>query len=101
MGRRQPASWRLATPRLRQPLPRLNPTGPNTRHEHHDHQTYPRKQAGAGGPVGSSTDRGKLVPSLRKAADPPVSVVTPDLRKLPYTMKGKVKEFHLVAQHTR
>ncbi len=70
-------------------------------HEHHDHKTYPRTQAGAGGPVGSATDRGKLVPGLRKAGEPPAPVVTPDLRKLPFQMKGKIKEFHLVAQHTR
>src|SRR5262245_23052001 len=65
-------------------------------HEHHDHKGYPRTQPGAGGPVGSPTDRGKLVAGLRKPGEPPVPVVTPDLRKLPFQMKGKVKEFHLV-----
>src|SRR5262249_25570430 len=71
------------------------------KHEHnHKHQQdrgeYPRKRPGPGGPVGSPTDRGKLVAGLRKAGEPPVPVVTPDLPKLPFTMKGGVKEFHLV-----
>jgi FtsP/CotA-like multicopper oxidase with cupredoxin domain len=70
-------------------------------HEHHDHNAYPRTRAGAGGTVGSPTDRGKLVPGLRKPGEPPVPVVTPDLRKLPFRLKNKVKEFHLVARHTR
>jgi FtsP/CotA-like multicopper oxidase with cupredoxin domain len=69
-------------------------------HEHHGRQSYPRDHPGAGGPVGSPTDRGKLVPGLRRSSDPPVGVVTPDLRKLPFKQKGKVKEFHLVARHT-
>jgi FtsP/CotA-like multicopper oxidase with cupredoxin domain len=74
------------------------------KHEHnHKHQQddYPRKRPGPGGPVGSATDRGKLVPGLRKAGEPPVSVITPDLPKLPFQMKDGVKEFHLVARHTR
>ena len=62
---------------------------------------YPRDYPGSGGPVGSDTDRGKLVPGLRDAADPPVLVETPDLSKLFWEMKDGVKEFHLVCQHTR
>src|SRR5262249_62382411 len=62
---------------------------------------YPRDHPGPGGPVGSATDRGKLVPGLRGPGEPPVPVLTPDLPKLPFTMKDGVKEFHLVARHTR
>ena len=47
---------------------------------------YPRESPGPGGPVGSDTDRGKLVPGLRDAADPPVLVETPDLSKLFWEM---------------
>jgi FtsP/CotA-like multicopper oxidase with cupredoxin domain len=73
-----------------------------TKHQHdHKEQDYPRDHAGSGGPVGSATDRGKLVPGLRKADQPPVPVVTPDLPKLTWKVKDGVKEFHLVAKHTR
>jgi manganese oxidase len=65
------------------------------------HGEYPRDHAGPGGPVGSPTDRGKLVPGFRKASEPPVPVETPDLAKLPYELRDGVKEFHLHAQHTR
>jgi manganese oxidase len=73
---------------------------PGHEHQHGDHE-YPRDHAGAGGPVGSATDRGKLVAGYRKPGEPPVPVVTPDLPKLPFTMKDGVKEFRLVAKHTR
>jgi FtsP/CotA-like multicopper oxidase with cupredoxin domain len=66
-----------------------------------EHQGYPRGRPGPGGPVGSATDRGKLVGGHRKPGDPPVPVVTPDLPKLPWKMKKGVKEFHLFAKHTR
>ena len=58
---------------------------------------YPRDRPGAGGPVGSPTDRGKLVPGLRKPGLPPVPVETPDLPKLPWTLRDGAKEFHLIA----
>jgi FtsP/CotA-like multicopper oxidase with cupredoxin domain len=73
----------------------------------HDHahpqgtQGYPRDHAGAGGPVGSATDRGKLVPGLRKPDLPPVPVVTPDLWTMSPTISDGVKEFHLHATPTR
>jgi FtsP/CotA-like multicopper oxidase with cupredoxin domain len=73
-------------------------------HEHPSpspHQEYPRDKPGSGGPLGSATDRGKLVPGRRSAGEPPVPVVTPDLPKLPGMLVGGVKEFHLVAKHTR
>src|SRR5262245_49591655 len=71
-------------------------------HAHHAHGgDYPRDRAGPGGAVGSPTDRGKLVPGLRKPGEPPVPVVTPDLPKLPFKMKDGVKEFPLVDRHTR
>src|SRR4051812_13272722 len=58
---------------------------------------YPRDRPGAGGPVGSPTDRGKLVPGLRKLGLPPVPVEAPDLSKLPWTWRDGAKEFHLIA----
>lgn len=72
-------------------------------HAHHDHGgDYPRDRAGPGGPVGSPTDRGRLVRGHRAAGEPPVPVVTPDLpAKLPWNMKDGAKEFHLHAKHTR
>ncbi len=78
------------------------PAQPKPEH-HHEPETgdYPRDHAGSGGPIGSATDRGKLVPGLRKVSDPPVLVTTPDLPKLPFKMKDGFKEFHLVAKHTR
>jgi FtsP/CotA-like multicopper oxidase with cupredoxin domain len=63
---------------------------------------YPRERPGAGGAVGSATDRGKLVPGYRKAGEPPVPVVTPDLpERLAWTMVDGAKEFHLHCRHTR
>ena len=62
---------------------------------------YPRKQPGAGGPIGSATDRGKLVSGYRGIADGPVPVEMPDLTKLYWEMKGGVKEFNLVAEHVQ
>jgi FtsP/CotA-like multicopper oxidase with cupredoxin domain len=67
----------------------------------HDHQDYPRDHPGAGGPVGSATDRGKLVAGRRAAGLPPIPVETPDLAKLSFKMVDGVKEFHLVAKPTR
>src|ERR1700722_12729984 len=68
-------------------------------HNHHDDQTYPRDHAGPGGLVGSPTDRGKLVPGLRAATEPPVLVETPDLpNNLSWKMVDGAKEFHLRAQ---
>jgi FtsP/CotA-like multicopper oxidase with cupredoxin domain len=63
---------------------------------------FPRYQPGPGGPIGSPTDRGKLVSGLRAAGLPPVPIVTPDLpQKLPWKMVDGFKEFHLVAQHLK
>jgi FtsP/CotA-like multicopper oxidase with cupredoxin domain len=71
-------------------------------HEHKQaHPEYPRDHAGLGGPVGSATDRGKLVPGFRAPGLPPVPVLTPDVAKLPWKLVGGVKEFHLHARHTR
>ena len=80
--------------------PPQQPDEPKHQHKHDD-TAYPRERPGLGGPVGSPSDRGKLVPGLRKAGLPPVPVVTPDLPRLPFKMKDGVKEFHLVAKHTR
>src|SRR5258705_6046382 len=79
----------------------------HTSHANHEHHAPPaasefsRKQPSPGGPVGSATDRGKLVSGYRSPADPPASVVMPDLQKLPWEMKDGIKEFHLTAQHVR
>ena len=59
---------------------------------------FPRDHPGVGGPVGSTTDRGKLVPGRRGAAEPPVKVVAPDLPDLPYKVVDGFKEFHLTAE---
>jgi FtsP/CotA-like multicopper oxidase with cupredoxin domain len=60
---------------------------------------YPRDRPGCGGPVGSPTDRGRLVPGLIKAGEPPVRVIVPDLpERLPWKMVGGAKEFHLHCQ---
>jgi hypothetical protein len=79
--------------------------GQESPHEHkHDakgDQEYPRDHPGPGGALGSATDRGKLVPGLRGADDPPVPVETPDLPRLPWKIVAGVKEFHLIAEHVR
>ncbi len=59
---------------------------------------YPRDRPGPSGPVGSATDRGKLVPGRRGADQPPVPVEAPDLPKLACKVVDGVKEFHLHAQ---
>ena len=56
---------------------------------------YPRTHAGLGGPVGTATDRGKLVAGFRGPKLPPVPLTTPDLEKLPFEMVKGAKEFHL------
>lgn len=59
---------------------------------------FPRDRPGVGGPVGSDTDRGKLVPGYRDRTLPPLPVVTPDLPDLPFKMVDGFKEFHLYAE---
>jgi manganese oxidase len=59
---------------------------------------FPRMKPGTGGPVGSPSDRGKLVAGMRDPGLPPVPVVTPDLPNLSYKMVDGAKEFHLYAQ---
>jgi FtsP/CotA-like multicopper oxidase with cupredoxin domain len=61
------------------------------------HADYPRDRPGAGGPVGTPTDRGRLVPGLRKPGLPPIPVQAPDLPKLRWTLRDGAKEFHLIA----
>lgn len=75
------------------------PAKPKQGHEHdNEANAYPRDHAGPGGPVGSATDRGKLVPGLRAPTEPPVLVETPDLSDLSWKMVSGAKEFHLHAQ---
>ena len=81
----------------------------NPKHEKHQHVAaagsdageYPRTHVGLGGPVGSPTDRGKLVPGYRDATLPPVPIHAPDLKKLPWEEVDGVKEFHLIAEPVR
>lgn len=70
-------------------------------HQHGPDHEFPRNQPGPSGPVGSSSDRGKLVSGRRSPELPPVPVETPDLPKLFWEMKGGVKEFHLHCRHLR
>ena len=62
---------------------------------------YPRMHPGVGGPVGSPTDRGKLVAGLRDVSLPPVPIQAPDLKTLPWKMVDGAKEFHLTAEPVR
>ncbi|VAX42450.1 Multicopper oxidase [hydrothermal vent metagenome] len=73
---------------------RLNNAG-ESRASNPKNEEFPRMHAGLGGPVGSPTDRGKLVNGFRKENLEPVPMVTPDLAKLPFKMVNGVKEFHL------
>jgi manganese oxidase len=80
------------------------PPPPHHEHGHkhqHGHGTFPRDRPAPGGPVGSATDRGRLVAGRRSAGAPPVPVEVPDLPKLRWRMRNGAKEFHLVARHTR
>src|SRR5579859_6472701 len=76
-----------------------SPQQPEAQHIHSTHATegdYPRDRPSAGGPLGSATDRGMLVPGLVAKAAPPVPVTVPDLpQKLAWTMVRGAKEFHL------
>ncbi|MFO0802660.1 MAG: copper oxidase [Gemmataceae bacterium] len=62
---------------------------------------YPRDRPGPSAPVGSASDRGKLVSGLRGVDEKVVAVEAPDLTRLFWEMKGGVKEFHLHCRHTR
>lgn len=85
---------------------------PSAKHEMHQHVAavaaagsdageYPRTHVGMGGPVGSPTDRGKLVAGYRDATPPPIPIHAPDLKKLPWEEVDGVKEFHLIAEPVR
>ena len=65
-------------------------------------EQYPCDHSGPGGPVGSPTYQGKLVPGRRSPGDPPAPVETPDIdSRLPWQMVRGAKEFHLVAEPVR
>ncbi len=49
-----------------------------------DPRSFPRFHRGRGGPIGSSSDRGKLTRGFRAHGLPPIPVVTPDVPKLPW-----------------
>lgn len=96
-----------AEPADKKPVPPAAQTTPETtpaqQHQHgaSTEAEFPRTRAGRGGPVGSATDRGKLVAGRRNRDEKPVVVETPDITKLFWEMKDGVKEFHLVAEHVR
>jgi manganese oxidase len=73
--------------------------------EHAGHSStadYLRDRPSSGGPLGSPTDRGMLVPGIRAAGRPPVPVIVPDLSEnVPWTLVDGAKEFHLYCRHTR
>lgn len=81
------------------------PKGEHPKHEHpsvdSEGAEYPRTSPGLGGPVGSPTDRGKLVPGLRAATLPPVPIQAPDLKKLSWDEVDGAKEFHLTPEPVR
>ena len=62
---------------------------------------YPRFHPGLGGPIGSPSDRGKLVSGLREGGLEPVEVIAPDLQKAPWKMVNNAKEFELRAMPVR
>jgi len=62
---------------------------------------YPRMEPGVGGPVGSPTDRGKLVAGLRDKELGPIPIQAPDLKTLDWKMVNGAKEFHLTAEPVR
>ncbi|WP_228030228.1 multicopper oxidase family protein [Gimesia benthica] len=62
---------------------------------------YPRLHPGLGGPIGSATDRGKLVPGLGKTGEPPVGIIAPDLKTTSGKVIDGVREFHLHAMPVR
>lgn len=66
------------------------PTGD---HEHATHEPT--------GPVNAAADRGKLTPGRQPLSAPPVSIVVPDLTKMPWKMRDGAKEFHLHCRPTR
>lgn len=66
-----------------------------------DPSEYPRTRPGLGGPIGSPTDRGKLVPGLRAVTLPPVPIHAPDVKKLPWKEVDGAKEFHLIPEPVR
>jgi FtsP/CotA-like multicopper oxidase with cupredoxin domain len=70
-------------------------------HQHDPVGQPPQEHGGHAGPVGSTSDRGKLVAGRRKAGEQPDSVETPDIPKLPWTIKDGVKAFHLTAEYMK
>ena len=62
---------------------------------------YSRYHPSYGGPVGSGTYLGKMVPGLRGSGLPPVPVETPDVPKLPWKWVNGRKEFHLYPEHVQ
>lgn len=62
---------------------------------------FPRMHPGLGGPIGSPTDRGKLVAGLRAAGQAPVNVIAPDLKTTWGKMVNGAREFHLHAMPVR
>jgi manganese oxidase len=73
--------------------------GPQGHEMHGKGEDYPRDRPSSGGPVGTSTDRGMLVPGLLKAGEPPARVIVPDIpERLPWKMVNGAKEFHIYCQ---
>lgn len=66
-----------------------------------DLKEFSRYRPSLGGPPGSSTYLGKLVPGRRGPGLPPVPVETPDVPQLPWKMVDGRKEFHIYCQHVR
>lgn len=77
------------------PLPQAEPSTPAAGEPPAEFQDYSRYRPSYGGPVGSPTYLGKLVPGLRAAGLEPVPLAAPDLPKMPWKMVDGRKEFHI------
>jgi len=72
--------------------------GPQVSETPKEFQEFSRYKPSYGGPPGSDTYLGKLVPGLRKSGLAPVPFEAPDTPKLPFKIVNGWKEFHLIAE---
>lgn len=80
------------------PPPLGNPQSAPPKDVRVDYEGFSRLTPSRGNDPDSDFYLGKLVPGFRPREAGPAPFVAPDLQKLPWQMKGGVKEFELVAQ---